>query len=53
MQSEGPCPPSKYRTPTGVCNNVRHPSWGARGSPYIKALPAAYSNGNTKFQTLP
>ncbi|XP_034941467.1 uncharacterized protein [Chelonus insularis] len=42
---ENPCPPSEFRTPSGTCNNIRHPSWGARGSPFIKMLPPAYSDG--------
>ncbi|XP_066600393.1 uncharacterized protein [Prorops nasuta] len=42
---ERPCPPSKFRTPSGACNNVRHPAWGARGSPFLKLLPPAYSDG--------
>lgn len=41
---ESPCPPSKYRTPSGACNNVRHPAWGARGSPYLKVLSPAYAD---------
>ncbi|XP_029172750.1 uncharacterized protein LOC114941788 [Nylanderia fulva] len=45
IRSERPCPPSKYRTPSGACNNVRHPAWGARGSPFLKLLPSAYSDG--------
>ncbi|KAK0174315.1 hypothetical protein PV327_010941 [Microctonus hyperodae] len=42
---ESPCPPSKYRTPSGGCNNIRHPSWGARGSPYLQFLKPAYADG--------
>ncbi|XP_036149555.1 LOW QUALITY PROTEIN: uncharacterized protein LOC105828648 [Monomorium pharaonis] len=45
VRSERPCPPSKYRTPSGACNNVRHPAWGARGSPFLKLLPSEYSDG--------
>ncbi|KAG7189448.1 hypothetical protein KM043_017148 [Ampulex compressa] len=45
VRTERPCPPSKYRTPSGTCNNVRHPAWGARGSPFLKLLPPAYSDG--------
>ncbi|KAK2581110.1 hypothetical protein KPH14_007930 [Odynerus spinipes] len=44
-RSGRPCPPSKYRTPSGTCNNVRHHDWGARGSPFFKLLPPAYSDG--------
>nr|XP_012145980.1 PREDICTED: uncharacterized protein LOC100880086 isoform X3 [Megachile rotundata] len=45
IKQERPCPPSKYRTPSGTCNNVRHPIWGARGAPFLKLLPPAYSDG--------
>lgn len=40
-----PCPPSKYRTPSGACNNIRHPVWGARGAPFLKLLPPVYADG--------
>ncbi|XP_031782036.1 uncharacterized protein LOC100119054 [Nasonia vitripennis] len=45
VRQDRPCPPSKYRTPSGACNNVRHPAWGARGSPYLRLLPPAYADG--------
>lgn len=45
VRLESPCPPSKFRTPSGACNNVRHPAWGARGSPFLKLLAPAYSDG--------
>lgn len=45
VKPDRPCPPSKYRTPSGVCNNVRHAVWGSRGAPFLKMLPAAYSDG--------
>ncbi|XP_011700902.1 PREDICTED: uncharacterized protein LOC105457760 isoform X2 [Wasmannia auropunctata] len=45
VRSERPCPPSKYRTPSGACNNVRYPAWGARGSPFLKLLPSEYLDG--------
>ncbi|XP_043527129.1 uncharacterized protein LOC122537740 [Frieseomelitta varia] len=45
IKPDRPCPPSKYRTPSGACNNVRHPVWGARGAPFLKLLPSAYSDG--------
>ncbi|KAJ8678537.1 hypothetical protein QAD02_014324, partial [Eretmocerus hayati] len=45
VRPERPCPPSKYRTPSGACNNVRFPGWGARGSPYLRILPPAYEDG--------
>ncbi|KOX68884.1 Peroxidasin [Melipona quadrifasciata] len=44
IKPDRPCPPSKYRTPSGACNNVRHPVWGARGAPFLKLLPSAYSD---------
>ncbi|KAF5280247.1 hypothetical protein FQA39_LY18070 [Lamprigera yunnana] len=39
------CPPSKYRHPTGKCNNVRHVQWGARGAPFVRLLPPVYHDG--------
>ncbi|XP_017887733.1 uncharacterized protein LOC108629510 [Ceratina calcarata] len=45
IKPDRPCPPSKYRTPSGACNNVRHPVWGSRGAPFLKLLPPAYSDG--------
>ncbi|XP_058790188.1 uncharacterized protein LOC131663675 [Phymastichus coffea] len=45
VRQERPCPPSKYRTPSGACNNVRHPAWGARGSPYLRLVKPAYVDG--------
>ncbi|XP_015597950.1 uncharacterized protein LOC107269047 [Cephus cinctus] len=45
VTDERPCPPSKYRAPSGACNNIRHPAWGARGSPFLRFLPATYSDG--------
>lgn len=39
-----PCPPSKYRNPTGECNNVRHPKWGSRGAPFLRLLPPQYAD---------
>ncbi|CAK9833301.1 pxdn [Anthophora retusa] len=45
IKADKPCPPSKYRTLSGTCNNVRHPVWGTRGAPFLKLLPPAYSDG--------
>ncbi|XP_043286751.1 uncharacterized protein [Venturia canescens] len=42
---ERPCPPSKYRTPSGACNNVRHAAWGARGSPFLRFMTPSYEDG--------
>nr|CAD7205954.1 unnamed protein product [Timema douglasi] len=39
------CPPSKYRASEGVCNNVRHPQWGSRGSPFLRLLSPNYQDG--------
>lgn len=39
------CPPSKYRTQTGECNNVRHPKWGTKGTPFLRLLPPDYADG--------
>ncbi|KAL1488619.1 hypothetical protein ABEB36_014422 [Hypothenemus hampei] len=42
------CPPSKFRAPNGECNNVRHPSWGTRGAPFLRLVDPDYADG--KFQ---
>lgn len=48
FEEEPPCPPSKYRTATGECNNIRHPRWGNRGAPFLRLLPPSYSDGKCK-----
>ncbi|KAF7278210.1 hypothetical protein GWI33_008704 [Rhynchophorus ferrugineus] len=51
------CPPSKFRTATGECNNVRHPTWGIRGAPFLRLLPPIYADGKSQpkssFTTFP
>lgn len=42
--SNTPCPPSKYRSASGECNNVRHRPWGRRGDVFIRLMPAHYAN---------
>lgn len=44
-----PCPPSKYRSPTGECNNVRHRSWANRGDVFLRLLKPEYEDGNVLF----
>lgn len=39
------CPPSKFRKPTGECNNVRHARWGNRGAAFLRLLPPDYADG--------
>ncbi|XP_050297990.1 uncharacterized protein LOC126737238 [Anthonomus grandis grandis] len=46
-----PCPPSKYRSIDGECNNVRHPSWGTRGMPFLRMLKAEYADGKSQPRT--
>ncbi|XP_052740357.1 heme peroxidase 2 isoform X2 [Bicyclus anynana] len=43
--SNTPCPPSKYRSASGECNNVRHRPWGRRGDVFIRLLPPNYADG--------
>ncbi|XP_018331432.1 uncharacterized protein LOC108741220 [Agrilus planipennis] len=40
-----PCPPNKYRRPTGECNNIRHAKWGSRGAPFLRLLRPQYADG--------
>ncbi|XP_045497152.1 heme peroxidase 2 [Colias croceus] len=43
--SNTPCPPSKYRSASGECNNVRHRPWGRRGDVFLRLLPPKYADG--------
>ncbi|KAK9883031.1 hypothetical protein WA026_001241 [Henosepilachna vigintioctopunctata] len=48
LQDPIPCPPGKYRRPSGECNNIRHPRWGTRGAPFLRILAPTYSDGISK-----
>ena len=39
------CPPGKYRTYSGHCNNVNKPFWGAIYEPLQRILRPDYSDG--------
>lgn len=41
------CEISRYRTLTGMCNNLDNPSWGSARSAMIRFLPPNYSDGIT------
>ncbi|OWR55548.1 putative oxidase/peroxidase [Danaus plexippus plexippus] len=43
--SNTPCPPSKYRSASGECNNVRHRPWGRRGDVFLRLLQPHYADG--------
>ncbi|XP_076876541.1 eosinophil peroxidase isoform X2 [Brachyhypopomus gauderio] len=36
---------NKYRTATGVCNNLKNPTFGASNTPLVRWLPAIYEDG--------
>lgn len=42
------CELSKYRTLTGMCNNLNYPSWGATRTAMIRMLPPDYADGKCK-----
>lgn len=42
-----PCPPSKFRSPTGECNNINHRDWGARGDILLRLFEANYADGRS------
>ena len=42
------CELSKYRTLTGMCNNLNYPSWGATRTAMIRMLPPDYADGKSK-----
>lgn len=45
------CPPSKFRSPTGECNNVNHREWGARGDIFMRMLTPNYADGKSAPRT--
>lgn len=46
-----PCPPSKFRSPTGECNNILHRSYGARGDVFLRLLEPSYADGRSQPRT--
>lgn len=40
-----PCPPSKFRSPTGECNNILNRGYGARGDAFLRLLEPNYADG--------
>jgi len=41
---------SVFRTPDGTCNNLAHPVWGSAFMPFLRFLPADYSDGISAFR---
>ncbi|XP_055548118.1 uncharacterized protein LOC129731820 [Wyeomyia smithii] len=46
-----PCPPSKFRSASGECNNFNHRYWGARGDPFLRLLKPDYADAQVKPRT--
>ncbi|XP_055595817.1 uncharacterized protein LOC129746262 [Uranotaenia lowii] len=46
-----PCPPSKFRSASGECNNFNHRYWGARGDPFMRLLDPDYADERLKPRT--
>lgn len=46
-----PCPPSKFRSPTGECNNILNRSYGARGDVFLRLLEPSYADGRSQPRT--
>lgn len=42
------CPPSKFRSPTGECNNVLNRNWASRGDIFQRLLPAGYADNRSQ-----
>ncbi|XP_064597545.1 chorion peroxidase-like [Liolophura sinensis] len=38
-------PRAKYRTITGLCNNLQHPRFGSSNTPFERSLPSVYNDG--------
>ena len=39
------CSLSRFRTMTGHCNNLKHPTWGAAMTPFARYLPPVHPDG--------
>ena len=46
------CEISKYRTLSGMCNNLIHPSWASARSAMVRYVPPAYPDGISQPRTL-
>lgn len=46
-----PCPPSRFRSPTGECNNILNRSYGARGDIFLRLLEPSYADGRIQPRT--
>lgn len=46
-----PCPPSKFRSPTGECNNILNRSHGARGDAFLRLLEPDYADNRYQPRT--
>ena len=44
------CEISKYRTLSGMCNNLDYPSWGSSRSSMLRFLPPDYADGKCGLQ---
>ncbi|KAM3960851.1 peroxidasin homolog cardinal [Aphomia sociella] len=52
QSSPSQCPPSKYRSQDGTCNNLKNPlRWGASHTPFRRVLPADYGDGISSPRT--
>ncbi|KAG1713990.1 Peroxidase [Nymphon striatum] len=38
------CPVSRYRTISGMCNNLENPSWGSARSAFVRFIPPVYGD---------
>lgn len=46
-----PCPPSKFRSPSGECNNILNRGHGARGDVFLRLLEPSYADGHIQPRT--
>lgn len=42
-----PCPSTKYRSPDGLCNNLKNREWGKSLTAYERFMPPDYADGLT------
>ncbi|KAI5711901.1 hypothetical protein M8J75_004112 [Diaphorina citri] len=45
------CKAGKYRRHDGLCNNVKHPTWGATNTPFQRVLMPTYADSLTQAKS--
>ncbi|KAH9368490.1 hypothetical protein HPB48_018710 [Haemaphysalis longicornis] len=47
-----PCPSTKYRSPDGLCNNLKNREWGKSLTAYERFMPPDYADGESTHENI-